>query len=89
MPRVKKYTDKERLEELQAFINICFCVLWDKYLDYKEVCNASGLSLSTIRRLHNGTYTTAIRFSTVQRLGAAAGLSLRLEENHISMAVRS
>lgn len=67
-------SEKRRLEELTAFVNLCFTMLEDKSL--KEVAKLTGLSLSTIYRLWNNQISLDMRFRTVQAMGKAAGLEL-------------
>lgn len=75
----KKLTKKERLKDLHSLVGICFGILCEEYCD-KEICNMTGLSLSTIQRLWHGSYTIAVRFGTIQALAAAAGLQIHLTE---------
>lgn len=73
---------KERLADLQAFIDLCFAVLNEP--DMKEIANRTMLSVSTLYRLA-GHYpdqplTLAVHFGTVQALGLAAGLKIQAVE---------
>lgn len=75
----KRLTPKHRLKDLHALVGICFGVLSEKN-DDKEICNLTGLSISTIQRLWRGHYSLAVRFGTIQALAAAAGLRVELTE---------
>lgn len=76
----KRLTQKQRLRDLSETVGLCLGLLGERELDGKEICNLTGLSLSTINRLWRGNYTLAIRFGTVQALAAAAGLRVELTE---------
>lgn len=85
---VEKYTKKRRLEDLRSCIKICMHVLYtEKQMDDKEVCNATGLSLSTVYRVFNGQFSLAIRFSTVQAIAAAAGFKVELIKGTSTLAI--
>lgn len=76
-----KMTQGKRYQELQSFVKICFLKLKEEDVqDFKEVCNKSGLSLTTIYRLSGGDFTGCVRFNTIQSLGIAAGLQLHMDE---------
>lgn len=73
----RRLTKKNRLEELRAFLQICFTVLnEDTEGDMKEISNLTGLSVTTIWRLQTDRFTLCVRFGTVQAIGAAAGFKL-------------
>lgn len=78
-PPPKMLTPKQRLRDLQGLVGICLSALSEKY-DNKELCNRTGLSLSTLHRLWTGQFTLAVRFGTIQALAAAAGLKVELGE---------
>lgn len=67
-------SERRRLEELTAFVNLCFAMLEGSSV--KEVCRLTGLSSATVYRLWNNQFSLDVRFRTVQALGHAAGLEL-------------
>lgn len=73
-PRSKRRSDANRLENLLIFIQFCFHIIEET--DMKEVCNMTGLSLTTIYRLAQGRATLATHYGTVLKLANAAGLWL-------------
>lgn len=82
-----RMTKKRRLQELKAFVNICFSLIEEETQDFKEIANRTGLSVSTLYRLAVEDYTLAVRFGTVQAIGLAAGLSLRSTETGYAVAL--
>ena len=72
---------REEFENLQPFRAIAQAVI-DSGLTEEEIANRSGLSLSTIRKLENGTINPSVR--TLQRF--AAGLGKTLQITYISPA---
>lgn len=76
-------SDKQRLGELKAFVRLCFALIGED--DLKEIVNRTHLSISTLRRLALEEYTLAIRWGTIQRLSAAAGVRLVLTKTTASM----
>ena len=86
--QIERYTRKRRFEDLKSCIRICIYTLYiDNGMDDKEVCNATGLSLSTVYRLYNEQFSLSIRFGTVQALAAAAGYKISLESGTARIAV--
>ena len=83
---VRRMTKKQRLGELKTFVNICFAILEEK-LDYKEICNKTHLSLSTIMRLATNEFSLCVRFGTIQALGYAAGLKFTSTETGYTVAI--
>lgn len=84
----KPLTNRERLGELKAFVNICLSILDEECEgDIKEICNRTGLCASTIYRLNNNIFTTAMQVRTVQKLGGACGLKLTLTEYEARVSV--
>lgn len=79
----QRLTAGQRYKELTYFVDLCFASFEPvgKRLDYKEIANATGLSLRTIRRLVHHDFTLAVRYGTIQALGYAAGLRLELTES--------
>lgn len=78
----KLMTPKVRLEELQAFIALCFhCLEQGGATDYHKMAELTGLHYSTLYRLHHGEATLAMRFNTIQVLGIAAGLRLEMRKD--------
>lgn len=75
----KRLTPKQRLRDLAELVGLCMGILSETH-DNKEICNLTGLSISTIQRLWYGHYTLAVRFGTIQALAAAAGLRVELTE---------
>lgn len=68
-------------KELAIFVRMCFGVMQDEDLeDLREISNRAQLSVSTLNRLRNETFTSRVRFWTIQKLGMAAGLSLSLTD---------
>lgn len=53
--------------------------------DYKEICNLTGLSITTVRRLYQGQYTLNVRYGTIQALAIAAGLEIVTNPYKISV----
>lgn len=77
---MKKASDRKRLEDLKAFIVLCFGLMRESD-DPKAVANQTGLSLSTIYRLANpGNITLATHYNTVDVVGRAAGIKLVVSE---------
>ena len=68
-------TFREEFENLQPFRAIAQAVI-DSGLTEEEIANRSGLSLSTIRKLENGTINPSVR--TLQRFAAGLGKTLRI-----------
>ena len=86
---VKRLTKKQRLSELQGLVELCFGMLVEQtHSDSKEICNLTGLSMSTINRLSIGNFTLAVRYGTIQALAGAAGLHVELTSDnsvHVSL----
>lgn len=76
--KVRGMTVKERVEEIQAFCQLCFSTMDEE--DVKEICNTTGLCVSTIYRLQRGEVSLATHIGTIQAIGWAAGLKLELTE---------
>lgn len=70
----KRITNRERLEELQAFIKLCFLTIDED--DINQISNRTGLCPSTLYRIQSSKLTTRIQVGTLQRLSEAAGLTL-------------
>lgn len=79
---VKKMSSKERLKQLKMFVSLCFTLCEDRFtisdygVDFKEIANASTLSLSTIKRLARGEFSLNVRYGTIQAFGLVAGVKL-------------
>ena len=82
----RRLTKKQRLDELKTFVNICFAIL-EEGLDYKEICNKTHLSMSTIIRLATNDFSLCVKFGTIQALGYAAGLKLTYTETGYTVAI--
>lgn len=82
--RPSRMSKKRRLEEVQAFADLCLACLPH---DAKEVSNMTGLSVSTIYRLRTKPVSLYVRFGTIQALGIAAGFELHMTESHARMVV--
>lgn len=76
-------SQKQRLEQLKAYVRICFALIAEE--DPKEVANKTGLSLSTIHRLASEDFSLDIRFRTYQSLGLAAGVEITIKPHSITM----
>lgn len=61
-----RLTRKQRLHDLGLVVEHCFILLAD--CDYKEICNLTGLSYSTIWRLYTGRFSLKVDAGTVQAL---------------------
>lgn len=81
----QRLTVGQRYKELTSFVDLCFANFEpvDHNLDYKEIANATGLSLATIYRLAYHQFSLAVHFGTIQALGYAAGLRLELTESNV------
>lgn len=79
MTRLQKKQEETRVDEIQGFVDFAISVLREEQGHcLREICNRTGLSMSTIIRLTSGKFSSAVRIGTVQKLGTAAGLSLKL-----------
>ena len=79
MSKRKPSLDETLLEDLQAFVRLCFLALNEE--DLKEVANKTQLSLSTVRRLLFEECTINVRWGTIAKLGNAAGLRLHVSSD--------
>jgi hypothetical protein len=87
MSKVRVYGEKDLQRELKAFIDLCLSLL-DGY-DDKEICNLTGLCLSTVKRYKRGEYTGCCHWNTIQRFSKASGLQLTWTENRFTMRLVS
>lgn len=79
---VLTFTQQE--QEIIDFINLCVHSLSE--YKYREICEMTGLSSTTVWRLKSGNYTGCMRVNTVQRLGFAAGF--KYFDNGQSVAIK-
>lgn len=84
MSKAIRMTERERLGQLRAFVDLCFASLDD---DLKEVANQTGLCVATLRRLKYGKLTLLVRFGTVQALGMAAGYRMEMQKTRVRMFI--
>ena len=84
-PQQKRMSNRERLKELQSFVQLCFAMLPEKLTD-EQIAVKAGLCTTTVWRLRDGQASKYTRFWTIQALGMAAGL--RLEMNKYKATVR-
>lgn len=75
--KVKSITTDDLLDELRAFVGLCFVSLHD--LDMKEISNLSHLSLPTLYNLKRGHFSLDVRHRTLVSLGVAAGIQFKTE----------
>lgn len=75
---ITRLTATKRLDELKALVGICFILLEDK--DDKEICNLTGLHLSTVKRYRNNNVSLHSEFGTIQSFGIAAGIKIEMNE---------
>lgn len=85
--RKQNLTEKQELEEIQAFVAICVAVLEDMTLP--EMAEATRLCVTTCWRLRNEGAGLATHISTVTRLGRAAGMKLDWETLRPSLRRRA
>lgn len=76
--RPLRLTDDDRLDQLRAFVGLCYVILLsDTDGDYKEMANITGLSIGTLYRLaYEENVSLKIHVGTLQLLAAGAGLNL-------------
>lgn len=74
----RKQTDRQRLGEIQGFVDFCFTEMTEgkKALSMAKIAKKTDLSLCTVYALKRGDYTTCVRASTLQKLGHAVGAKL-------------
>lgn len=78
-----RLTEKQKFDELRHFIALCFLSL--EGYDDKEIANFTGKHWHTIYRLRSGRYTLDLRYRTVEAIGAAAGLKLRIGDKGVEV----
>lgn len=80
----------QKLRELKAVINLCLFLMQEDFphnnMDYRDVSNRTGLSVSTIRRLDNETYGLGLRWSTVQAMAHGAGIRVTAHGDGIRLS---
>jgi transcriptional regulator with XRE-family HTH domain len=77
----------ERFAQLRSFVQITMTILSETpYLgSFRDMADVTGLSESTVRRLHAGNFTGAMRVETLQKLAKAAGLELTLTQDGVEL----
>ena len=77
-----------RLNELKAFVGLCFLEFEKQKMTVRAIAEAARLSTSTIYKLRNNGVTLASRFGTIQVVGEAAGMKLILTKRSVKMAIK-
>ena len=81
--KAKRITKTALDAQLRDAVMQCWILLAE--YDFKECCNLTGLSISTIHRLYSGEYTCNVRFGTIQALATAAGLEIVFASSDVSL----
>jgi len=81
-------SDAMRLNELRAFIGLCFMEFEKRHMDVRVIAESSRLSTTTIYKLRKNGVTLASRFGTVSAIGEVAGMKLILTKRSVKMTVR-
>lgn len=79
MALVKTKADKEKVEEIHAYLDLALGMLAEKiggHWTYEQVADLTDLSPSTIRNMHYHEDYYCPSSLTLAKLGAAAGLQL-------------
>lgn len=84
---VHPLTWTERNDELRILLGCALVLLEQKYGDWREVCNATGLCYSTLWRYRTGRYSTKCQVETAMKLLGAAGLALRSAEYGLAVRI--
>jgi len=87
MKRIK-FSEREKLRELKAFIAICFQAMQDEGLTLFQCADRCGLCASTVYRLNEGTFTLSTHYRTIQKIGCAVGFTLNLETGRLGTTRR-
>lgn len=76
-------TNSQINQEIRQFVKICLWSLSEKPV--ASIADAANLSTQTVYRLQQGKASMYTRFSTVQKIGQAAGLYLKLTKTKAVM----